>query len=95
MVGLEISTVSIITSHRGGPSQYLVSVGKAPESEKEFIRNLYRLWFYSYGRGEARGSSSGFEHVFVGEIDSKNGETVAAGLHNWIQFYFRAPQDAP
>ena len=68
-----------------------MSAEKAPESEEEFIRNLFKLWFYSYSRGEARCASSGFEHVFVGEIDSKGDEEQAAGLHNWIQFYFRKP----
>lgn len=70
--------------------KYLVQAGKAPRSEKDFLKQLHRVWFYSYSRGEARNSSSGFEHVFVGELDSKDGEEHLAGLHNWIQFYFRA-----
>eukprot|EP00192_Tetraselmis_astigmatica_P014149 CAMPEP_0117654760 /NCGR_PEP_ID=MMETSP0804-20121206/3918_1 /TAXON_ID=1074897 /ORGANISM="Tetraselmis astigmatica, Strain CCMP880" /LENGTH=310 /DNA_ID=CAMNT_0005461067 /DNA_START=310 /DNA_END=1242 /DNA_ORIENTATION=- len=68
--------------------KYLIKVGKAPTSESAFIKQLFKIWFYSYGRGEARNASSGFEHVFVGELDTKSGEQEVVGLHNWIQFYF-------
>uniref|UniRef100_A0A061QJ22 Poly-specific endoribonuclease-b-like n=1 Tax=Tetraselmis sp. GSL018 TaxID=582737 RepID=A0A061QJ22_9CHLO len=74
--------------------KYLQAVGKAPAETDKFARQLYRLWFWSYGRGEARRASSGFEHVFIGEIDSKDGEKAVAGLHNWIQFYFLERSDA-
>lgn len=41
------------------------------------------MWFELYGRDGGRQSSSGFEHVFVGEY--KEGEV--GGLHNWIQIF--------
>eukprot|EP00587_Corethron_hystrix_P005135 CAMPEP_0113329430 /NCGR_PEP_ID=MMETSP0010_2-20120614/20903_1 /TAXON_ID=216773 ORGANISM="Corethron hystrix, Strain 308" /NCGR_SAMPLE_ID=MMETSP0010_2 /ASSEMBLY_ACC=CAM_ASM_000155 /LENGTH=480 /DNA_ID=CAMNT_0000191533 /DNA_START=94 /DNA_END=1536 /DNA_ORIENTATION=- /assembly_acc=CAM_ASM_000155 len=47
-----------------------------------FTKLLYKLWFDLYNRSRAK-DSSGFEHVFVGEV--KNGEVT--GFHNWIQFY--------
>ncbi|KAL7515927.1 hypothetical protein ACHAWX_000997, partial [Stephanocyclus meneghinianus] len=58
-----------------------------PESESGFKRVLNSVWFELYSRsGGGRRSkldSSGFEHVFVGEV--KNGQI--SGFHNWIQFY--------
>ncbi|CAD7700733.1 unnamed protein product, partial [Ostreobium quekettii] len=68
------------------PMQYchnlLVKKGRAPADEGEFKDLLMKLWFYFYRR-ETDFDSSGFEHVFVGEV--KNGKVT--GLHNWIQFY--------
>ncbi|KAE8661854.1 26S proteasome regulatory subunit family protein [Hibiscus syriacus] len=46
---------------------------------------LTKLWFDLYGRGGTSGSSSAFEHVFVGEIKQCGGEEVT-GFHNWLQF---------
>jgi len=51
-----------------------------------FRTKLYELWFENYDRassGSALGSS-GFEHVFIGEL--KNGET--SGFHNWLHYAF-------
>ena len=48
----------------------------------EFLSEVHKLWFDLYSR-HGRNDSSGFEHVFVGEI--KNDEVT--GLHNWIQIY--------
>jgi poly(U)-specific endoribonuclease len=53
-----------------------------PSSSQEFKGLLKKIWFDLYRR-EQTGDSSGFEHVFVGEV--KNGEV--SGFHNWIQFY--------
>ncbi|KAJ3680631.1 hypothetical protein LUZ60_016909 [Juncus effusus] len=53
---------------------------------EEFKRVMSRLWFDLYGRGGSGGSSSAFEHVFVGEIKNR-GENEVSGFHNWIQFY--------
>eukprot|EP00557_Chaetoceros_sp_GSL56_P014737 CAMPEP_0176485866 /NCGR_PEP_ID=MMETSP0200_2-20121128/5267_1 /TAXON_ID=947934 /ORGANISM="Chaetoceros sp., Strain GSL56" /LENGTH=507 /DNA_ID=CAMNT_0017882537 /DNA_START=368 /DNA_END=1891 /DNA_ORIENTATION=+ len=58
-----------------------------PASESGFMKILNSIWFESYSRsggGRSRKmDSSGFEHVFVGEV--KNGQI--SGFHNWIQFY--------
>ncbi|XP_026204676.1 poly(U)-specific endoribonuclease-A [Anabas testudineus] len=52
-------------------------------SEKEFIQDLKMMWFGLYSRNNNKQDSSGFEHVFAGEI--KGGKV--SGFHNWIQFY--------
>uniref|UniRef100_A0A7S1XJG0 EndoU domain-containing protein n=1 Tax=Erythrolobus australicus TaxID=1077150 RepID=A0A7S1XJG0_9RHOD len=51
-----------------------------PDDVGSFKRLLYRLWFHFYRR-EGRNDSSGFEHVFLGEV--RDGKVI--GLHNWIQ----------
>lgn len=61
---------------------YLVAKGKAPEDDLAFKKYLYKIWFSLYRRG-TRNDSSGFEHVFVGEV--KNGKVI--GFHNWIQLF--------
>jgi len=55
-----------------------------PRSINKFIDLLHNIWFDLYFRQHGgRPDSSGFEHVFVGEI--KNGEV--SGFHNWIMLY--------
>ncbi|CAG2250348.1 ENDOU [Mytilus edulis] len=51
----------------------------------DFEHKLKSVWFTTYPRsGSSRTlDSSGFEHVFVGEV---KGSSVD-GFHNWIQFY--------
>lgn len=50
---------------------------------KSMEETLDELWFTTYSRaGDVQGSS-GFEHVFFGEL---KGDTVL-GFHNWIIFY--------
>jgi poly(U)-specific endoribonuclease len=45
---------------------------------------LHKIWFQLYGRSRGgREDSSGFEHVFIGEV--KGGKV--SGFHNWIQLY--------
>jgi len=57
---------------------------KIPKDVQGFQELLYDIWFglYRRERGGPR-DSSGFEHVFVGEV--KNG--AISGFHNWIRFY--------
>lgn len=50
--------------------------GKSSSALKEAIT---RMWFDRYSRAKGVLDTSGFEHVFIGEI--KNGEV--SGLHNW------------
>lgn len=53
-------------------------------SESQFKQILNSIWFELYTRSGRRNmDSSGFEHVFVGEV--KDGEI--SGFHNWVQFY--------
>jgi poly(U)-specific endoribonuclease len=53
-----------------------------PGDLKEFMKLLHKIWFDMYRRGGTT-DSSGFEHVFVGEV--KDGKV--SGFHNWIMFY--------
>lgn len=46
---------------------------------------LDRIWFTEYSRTKGIVGSSGFEHVFVGELADDKGEI--SGLHNWITVY--------
>ncbi|GMT31448.1 hypothetical protein PFISCL1PPCAC_22745, partial [Pristionchus fissidentatus] len=44
---------------------------------------IAQLWFVNYSRARGRADTSGFEHVFIGEV--KNDEI--SGMHNWLRFY--------
>ena len=72
--------------------QYCIAKGvtykgkEISSSESEFKHILNSIWFELYSRsggGRRNMDSSGFEHVFVGEV--KNGNV--SGFHNWIMFY--------
>ncbi|XP_072262592.1 uridylate-specific endoribonuclease [Pyxicephalus adspersus] len=52
-------------------------------TEKEFVDDLQKMWFGLYSRSSGEKDSSGFEHVFVGEV--KKGKV--SGFHSWIRFY--------
>uniref|UniRef100_A0A0N4Z141 Endoribonuclease n=1 Tax=Parastrongyloides trichosuri TaxID=131310 RepID=A0A0N4Z141_PARTI len=54
------------------------------KDKKTFKKWIMQLWFGLYSRAKGVPDTSGFEHVFIGEI--KNGEV--SGLHNWIRLYF-------
>ncbi|XP_048055330.1 LOW QUALITY PROTEIN: uridylate-specific endoribonuclease A [Megalobrama amblycephala] len=62
--------------------KFLNSKG-AYSSQSEFIQDLKMMWFGLYSRSSGKLDSSGFEHIFVGEI--KSGKV--SGFHNWLQFY--------
>ncbi|XP_063072442.1 uridylate-specific endoribonuclease A [Engraulis encrasicolus] len=53
------------------------------KSEEEFKYDLKMMWFGLYSRSSGKMDSSGFEHIFAGEV--KNGKV--SGFHNWLQFY--------
>ncbi|XP_033367473.1 poly(U)-specific endoribonuclease-like [Parus major] len=57
-------------------------------SEAEFVQDLKEMWFGLYSRGDGERDSSGFEHVFSGEV--KKGKV--SGFHNWIRFYLLEKQ---
>ncbi|PON47156.1 Endoribonuclease XendoU [Parasponia andersonii] len=66
--------------------KYLSSKGIVSENYQDFKRTLTSLWFDLYGRGGTSGSSSAFEHVFVGEVKQRSEQEIS-GFHNWLQFY--------
>eukprot|EP00854_Cymbomonas_tetramitiformis_P011988 gene11988-14162_t len=61
---------------------WLAMNGQASPDLKQFKRELHNLWFKLYRRSSSF-DSSGFEHVFVGEV--KHGKVT--GFHNWIQLF--------
>ena len=67
--------------------KYLVANSDGvPSDPAEFLQLLKKIWFDLYFRERGgRPDSSGFEHVFVGEIKEKNGEKEVSGFHNWVQ----------
>ena len=73
-----------------GPMQYCHQYLRAkkgndiPSSLEGFQKLLHKIWFELYRR-QRSSDSSGFEHVFVGEV--KDGKV--SGMHNWIQFYLQ------
>ncbi|EDV23531.1 Poly(U)-specific endoribonuclease [Trichoplax sp. H2] len=62
---------------------FLVSHGLASSNVATFKDELYEIWFEPYQR-KVSGDTSGFEHVFVGELKCSSSVT---GFHSWIQFY--------
>jgi len=55
-----------------------------PDDIADFKGLLHEIWFSNYSRSRGgKRNSSGFEHVFVGEIV----DDEVSGFHNWIQFY--------
>ncbi|KAG6922556.1 endonuclease, polyU-specific [Chelydra serpentina] len=61
---------------------------KRYSTQEEFVSDLKEMWFGLYSRGKDEGDSSGFEHVFAGEV--KKGKV--SGFHNWIRFYLLEKQ---
>ncbi|XP_063292946.1 uridylate-specific endoribonuclease [Pelobates fuscus] len=53
------------------------------KTEKEFVDDLQKMWFGLYSRSSGEADSSGFEHVFLGEVKKNK----VSGFHSWIRFY--------
>jgi len=62
---------------------FLSQRGLASPSVSGFIAELKTYWFQLYSRSSVL-DSSGFQHVFVGEV---RGTDEVTGFHNWIQGY--------
>jgi len=70
---------------------HAVAPSKVPSEQAAFVQLLHKIWFELYRR--ERGGpldSSGFEHVFVGEIRDK----TITGFHNWIRFHLEEKKGA-
>jgi len=64
---------------------YLFARKRIKPGYDDFKKTLYDLWFNMYRRGKSKSDdSSGFEHVFVGELKD-DGKVI--GFHNWIQIF--------
>jgi poly(U)-specific endoribonuclease len=62
-----------------------------PADTEGFLKLLHSTWFELYHRGRGgHADSSGFEHVFVGEV--KNDKV--SGFHNWIAVYMEEKKGA-
>lgn len=65
-----------------------------PEDESNFKEVLNSIWFKLYSRSgggrRRKMDSSGFEHVFVGEIKNEQ----VSGFHNWIMFWLEEKRGA-
>lgn len=66
---------------------WLGSKGLADKNVTKFKKDLYKYWFAGYSRsGNANiKDSSGFEHVFLGEVNEKKKKVI--GFHNWLFAY--------
>ncbi|XP_067909848.1 uridylate-specific endoribonuclease A [Heterodontus francisci] len=56
---------------------------KRYKSTLEFANDLKKMWFGLYIRASDTLDSSGFEHIFSGEV--KKGKV--SGFHSWVHFY--------
>jgi len=63
--------------------QYLYSKGKGGDSWDAFYPQLFDMWFGTYSRCSTTIGSSGWEHVFSGELR----ESIVDGHHNWVRYY--------
>jgi len=63
--------------------QYLVEKGRFSGSYEAFGKKLWNIWFGMYPRSSHGLSSSGFEHVFLGEVK----DNKVSGQHNWFRWY--------
>jgi len=66
---------------------YLLDRGAFHGSWSEWASYCYDLWFGMYNRPQSSHAlgSSGFEHVFIGEV--KVHENEVSGFHNWFHLY--------
>ncbi|KAM4045480.1 LOW QUALITY PROTEIN: uridylate-specific endoribonuclease D-like [Anomaloglossus baeobatrachus] len=65
-------------------SNFFISKGYYTSTES-FKSDFKEMWFGLYTRTKGPLDSSGFEHIFHGEIHSGK----ISGFHSWIQFYLQ------
>lgn len=63
---------------------FLKNKGYSSSLQSKFEEQLKEIWFKKYSR-QGSMDSSGFEHVFVGEIKGRE----VSGFHNWVQYYLQ------
>lgn len=61
-------------------------------SASDLSNKLASIWFREYSRQDGVVGSSGFEHVFAGELDPRSKQI--SGLHNWVAVYLLEKQHA-
>ena len=64
-----------------------IPLGLAPATDEEWRTDVTLYWFGRYSRAESSEvlDSSGFEHVFQGQIRENRVDVI--GFHNWVQMY--------
>ncbi|XP_067048589.1 uridylate-specific endoribonuclease B-like isoform X1 [Acropora muricata] len=79
-----INTVTIPGSAIEIAFKYLQNNGIVDKSKKldDFKKILEHVWFDEYKKPGSGKKHSGFEHVFVGDLEKKQFK----GFHNWYQF---------
>jgi len=65
---------------------WLFGKGLAAQSVAGFKTQLQQYFFMLYTRSGGPLDSSGFEHVFLGEI--KRSPREVTGFHNWVKMYY-------
>jgi poly(U)-specific endoribonuclease len=65
---------------------WLFGKGLASQTTAGFRTELRQYFFLPYTRSGGPLDSSGFEHVFLGEI--KRSPREVTGFHNWVKLYF-------
>uniref|UniRef100_A0A0P4WD06 EndoU domain-containing protein n=1 Tax=Scylla olivacea TaxID=85551 RepID=A0A0P4WD06_SCYOL len=86
---------TITNAERAEENQFLQALMQTPVMQKletilqqkdllqGRLRDILKLiWFTPYTRGGRHLASSGFEHVFVGEVKNRK----VSGFHNWLSF---------
>uniref|UniRef100_A0A5S6QXB8 Endoribonuclease n=1 Tax=Trichuris muris TaxID=70415 RepID=A0A5S6QXB8_TRIMR len=69
---------------------FLQKKGLMPKRTPRFNRLFFEMWFRLYDGDSAKKTSSGFEHVFMGEWKNPANESlppIVDGLHNWVRYF--------
>jgi len=74
------------TPHMRYVHKVLQSWVNVDADEHVFSAEVFNAWFTNYAtHSHGPKSSSGFEHVFLGEVNRHDG--TVSGVHNWHKFY--------